>query len=274
MTDFIRDKTILITGSTDGIGKQTALQLAMINSNIILHGRNSVKGRSTINEIKEKSGNENLQLFISDLSSQNQVHRLVHDLIKSHARLNVLINNAGVFMPRRALTEDGLEMTFAVNCLAPFLVANELLDILVDAAPSRIINVASIAHWNARIDWNNLQGERRYDGFEVYAASKLGIILLTYALAERLKSSEVTVNCLHPGVIKTKLLSSGFGDYPGEPPEVGARTPVYLATSSEVEGVTGKYFENCKPVQSSPLSHDQSLKQRFWKICQELTGLL
>ncbi len=237
-------KKILVTGSTDGIGKQTAQKLASKGAVVLLHGRNPSKGQRVMEEIRSVTGSD---------------------------RLHVLINNAGIFQQERRLTEDGLETTFAVNYLAPFLLTRELLSLLKKSAPSRIINVASVAHWNAQVDWNNLQGERHYDAFDAYALSKLCIILFTYALAERLKGTRVTANCLHPGVIKTKLLRASFGDHPGDTPEKGAETSVYLACSSEVKDVTGHYFEKCKPVRSSPLSYDQERRDKLWMVSEKLT---
>jgi NAD(P)-dependent dehydrogenase (short-subunit alcohol dehydrogenase family) len=187
--------------------------------------------------------------------------------------LNVLINNAGTFQSHRTLTEDGLETTFAVNYLAPFLLTNELLDMMKRSDTSRIVNVASIAHWDGKLDWGNLQGEKHYAGFEAYATSKLELILFTYALALRLKGTNVTCNCLHPGVIMTKLLRAGFGDFPGDAPESGAKTSVYLASSPEVKGITGQYFQDAKPVRSSPLSYDRSYQERLWQISKILTRM-
>jgi NAD(P)-dependent dehydrogenase (short-subunit alcohol dehydrogenase family) len=212
----MKGRTVLVTGSTDGIGKATALGLARMGAEVLLHGRDPEKGREVREEIARKTGSDQLDLFIADLSSQRQVRRLAAEVVERHERLHVLINNAGTFQAEHRLTEDGLETTFAVNYLAPFLLTHELLGLLEESSPSRIINVASIAHWDTKVDWNNLQGERLYDGHQAYALSKLGIVLFTYDLAERLKGSAVTANCLHPGVIKTKLLRSGFGNYPGK----------------------------------------------------------
>ncbi|MCJ7443088.1 MAG: SDR family oxidoreductase [Methanotrichaceae archaeon] len=266
----MQDRIVLITGSTDGIGKQTAIGLANMGAHVLLHGRNSRKGHTVLDEIKNKTGNANLELFIADLSSQRQVRKLVIDVKQRHDRLHVLINNARVFMPERNLTEDGLETTFAVNHMAPFILTYELLELLNKSEPSRIINVASIAHWNARVDWSNFQGERYYDGFQAYATSKLGVILFTYVLAERLKDTGVTVNCLHPGVIKTKLLRAGFGDYPGENPEKGAQTSIYLASSPDIEKLSGLYFEKSRPSTSSPSSRDSALQNKFWQLSEKL----
>jgi NAD(P)-dependent dehydrogenase (short-subunit alcohol dehydrogenase family) len=265
--------TVLVTGSTDGIGKATAVEMARRGANVLLHGRHPEKGQEVLDEIRKSTGNESLEFFNADLSSQRQIRRLAAEVNESQDRLHVLINNAGTFIQHRQPTEDGLETTFAVNYLAPFLLTHELLNLLKKSSPSRIVSVASIAHWDARVDWNNLQGERRYDGFQAYALSKLGVILFTYALARRLQGTGVTANCLHPGVIRTKLLRAGFGDYPGATPAEGARTPVYLATSPDLEKVSGRYFESCKPARSSPQSHDRELQERFWQVSEKLVGL-
>ncbi len=266
-------RVILVTGSTDGIGKATALELARRGETVLLHGRNSEKGKAVLDEIKRSTGNGSLEFFEADLSSQQQVRRLASNVKERHNQLQVLINNAGTYLPERRLTEGGIETTFAVNYLAPFLLTHELLDVLEKSGPSRIINVASVAHWNAKLDWNNLQGEKWYDGFQAYALSKLCVILFTYALSRRLRGTNVTANCLHPGVIRTKLLYAGFGNYPGATPEKGARTPVYLATSPEVEGISGKYFENCKPGRSSSVSYDENLQERLWLVSERLVKI-
>ena len=271
MNGAMKGRTVLVTGSTDGIGRATALGLARMGAKVFLHGRDPEKGRRVREEIARTTGSDQLDLFIADLSSQRQVRKLAAEVAEKHKRLHVLINNAGTFQVERKLTEDGLETTFAVNYLAPFLLTHELLELLEESSPSRIINVASIAHLNAKVDWNNLQGERWYDGFQAYALSKLGIVLFTYELAERLKGSPVTANCLHPGVIRTKLLRAGFGDYPGGPPEKGARTPIYLASSPEVEGVSGEYFMECRPARSSSLSYNKDLQERFWELAETYT---
>ncbi|MGA9099433.1 MAG: SDR family NAD(P)-dependent oxidoreductase, partial [Methanotrichaceae archaeon] len=177
----------------------TALGLANMGANVLIHGRNLEKGKAILKEISKVSGNSDIELFIADLSSQREVRNLAMEVQKKHNRLDALINNAGTFEKERKFTEDSIEITFAVNCLAPFLLTNLMLDLLKKSAPSRIINVASIAHRSAAIDWNNLQGERYYDGFNAYAVSKLCIVLFTYALSRRLEGSRVTANCLHPG---------------------------------------------------------------------------
>jgi len=227
-----------------------------------------MKGRT----ILVTSGNGQIELYIADLSSQRQVRKLAKDVQERHDRMHVLINNAGVYMPQRRLTEDCIEMTLAVNFLAPFLLTGLLQDLQKRSAPSRIINISSVAHMSARVDWTSLQGERGYDGYSAYALSKLALIHFTYRLAERLRGRGVTVNCLHPGVINTKLLRAGFGPG-GASVEEGARTPVYLASSPDVENVNGKYFQDRRIAQSSPLTRDEDLQERFWRLGEKLTGL-
>jgi NAD(P)-dependent dehydrogenase (short-subunit alcohol dehydrogenase family) len=275
-------KVVLVTGSTDGIGKRTAYSLASKGAIVLLHGRNSLRGENVKEEIHSATGNTSLQFFQAELSSAKDIQKLANQIKESHGRLDVLINNAGTFQQEQRLNDDGLEKTFAVNYLAQFQLTHELLDLLKRSASgnasgnasSRIVNVASAAHWNASaMDWSNLQGEKRYDGYDAYARSKLAVVLFTYALARRLEGTGVTANCLHPGVIRTKLLRAGFGDYPGDTPENGARTSVYLASSPEVEGISGRYFEKCKPVRSSPISYDLELQERLWRISTELTEL-
>jgi NAD(P)-dependent dehydrogenase (short-subunit alcohol dehydrogenase family) len=266
--------TILVTGSTDGIGKATARALARQGHRVIIHGRDPEKGRAVLREIRKESGGAALDLVTADLQTLQGVRSLAAGVEDRYGRLNVLVNNAGVYMPERVLTPDGLEMTFAVNLLAPFLLSRLLIPLLGSGAPARIVNVASGAHFDAgEVDWENLQGERKYDGWGAYARSKLGVVLLTYALARELDPAQVTVNCLHPGVICTKLLFSAFPGYPCEPPEAGARTPVFLATSPEVEGVTGKYFDGMREARSSRISQDRGIQDRLWEITRSLAGL-
>lgn len=264
-------KVVLVTGSTDGIGKQTAHIIASKGARVLLHGRNTRKGEVVHEEIRRKTGNTRLQFIPAELSSAQEIRRLGDLIREGHDHLDVLINNAGTFERNRKVTGDGLETTFAVNYLSQFRLVHELLDLLKRSASSRIVNVASAAHWNARtMDWSLLQGEERYDGFRAYAQSKLAVVLFTYALARRLEGTGVTANCLHPGVIKTKLLKAGFGDHPGDTLEKGARTSVYLALSPKVEGITGRYFEECKPVPSSPTSRNLELQEELWRISEEL----
>jgi retinol dehydrogenase-14 len=209
---------------------------------------------------------------VADFSSLQQVRELAEEIKESEERLDVLVNNAGLYEDSRQITQDGLEMTFQVNHLAPFLLTLLLLDLLFKSTPSRIVNVASTTHQSARVDFENLQGEKYYDGYSAYALSKLGNILFTYELARRLEGKGVTVNSLHPGSINTKLLHAGFSSG-GSNVSYGAQTPVYLATSPEVEGVTGKYFRHERETDSSSLSYDRDLQEKFWKVSEKLAKI-
>ena len=221
----MNDKTVLITGSTDGIGKQTALELAEMGAKVILHGRNKSKAKQVLQEIERKTGNDRLDFFIANLSSLQQIRTMGADIRRKYDRLDVLINNAGVAMNKLELSEDGYEMTFAVNYLAAFALTHLLLDLLTHSAPSRIINVSSMVH-SASLNFDNLVEPGQFDGWEAYCQSKLCNVLFTYELAEKLHDQGVTVNCLHPGVIDTKLLRVNFGG--GSPVTEGSRKLVYL----------------------------------------------
>ena len=265
---------ILVTGSTDGIGKATAAALLSCGAEVIIHGRNAKKGQNVQRELKEKTGRGSPDLLIADLSDQNQVRQLAHDLLSHYTRLDVLINNAGTYEKVRRVTADGVEMTFAVNYLAPFLLTHSLLPLLKKSAPSRIISAASSAHEDVdRFDWDNPQGERHYDPSDTYARSKFADIVFTYLLARNIDGSGVTANCLHPGVVNTKMLRSAFPGMPGIPPEQGALTSVYLAVSPAVNGVSGQYFEDQKPVRLSALTYDRSVQERLWKMAEDRTGI-
>ncbi|MBV6510617.1 MAG: hypothetical protein FMNOHCHN_00094 [Ignavibacteriaceae bacterium] len=268
----MQGKVVLVTGSTDGIGLETARQLARLGATIILHGRNYQTGPDLRDQIKRETGNEHIDYVNADLSKRDKLHALTDHIKSQYGVLDVLIHNAGVFMTERKLTPEGLEMTFAVNHLAPFILTGLLLPCLKNAEQGRIITVSSIAHQNAHLDFNNLQGEVHFDPYKAYALSKLGNILFTYYLAEHLKGSKVTANTLHPGVITTKLLKTGF-NRTGASIEEGADTSVYLAYSPEVSEISGGYFIKRKRTASSPASNDQHTINDFWKISAELSGV-
>lgn len=262
------EKIILITGSTDGIGEQTALELAQKGHQIILHGRNQSKGEKTLNKIKTLTKNTNIEFILADLSSSKQIKNIVDDIYSNYDKLDVLINNAGVYENSRVLSEDGYEMTFAVNYLALFALTLLILPLLAKSAPSRTINISSMVH-SSHIDFENLQGEKHFSGYEAYGLSKLCVILFTYALARKLKGTDITVNCLHPGVINTKLLRKSFSG--GADVSEGAKTTVYLATAPEVEKVSGKYFVNKKVTESAAISYDEDIQQKLWLISEKFT---
>jgi retinol dehydrogenase-14 len=269
----MRNKVILITGSTDGISRQTAVELAALGATVLVHARNPARGKVVVEEIQTSTGNRKVDLFIADLASLKQVRELAAEFHRRYDRLDVLINNAGVFMNERKLTEDGFEMTYAINHLAPFLLTNLLLDLLKKSAPSRVITVSSVAHTRGRIDFENLQAEKTFGGYYAYALTKLANILFAHQLARQLEGTGVTSNCLHPGVIGTKLLRAGF-NMPGASTADGAETLIHLASSPEVERVTGKYFQNKISISSSPVTYDETLQQELWKVSQKQTGLL
>jgi NAD(P)-dependent dehydrogenase (short-subunit alcohol dehydrogenase family) len=269
----MQDKIVLVTGSTDGIGKATARQLAAMGATVIVHGRNAERCRTTRDEIRAATRNPNVDVVVADLSSQAQVRQMAADISARYDRLHVLINNAGVIIHQRQITADGLETTFAVNHLAPFLLTHLLLDVLRRSAPARIVNLSSTVHYDAPLDFNNLQGERRYNGVEAYKVAKLGNVLFTFELAERLKGTGVSVNCLHPGVVATKLLEAGWGWSNGWSPAQGAALSVYLASSPEVENVSGNYFEGTSPGGASPKAKDAKLRRKFWEVSAKLVGI-
>ncbi len=261
-----------MTGSTDGIGRETALELARLGAEVIVHGRSSGKASAVADAIRRETGNPSLAFLPADFSDLDQVRAMAAGLQSRWGVLHVLINNAGTYMDRRILTPAGLEVTFTVNHLAPFLLTNLLLDLLKRSTPSRVITVSSVAHQRGGLDFDNLQGERHYEPYSAYAVSKLANILFTYELAARLEGTGVTANCLHPGVITTKLLQKGFGSTGGSVEE-GAATSVYLASSPVVESVTGRYFVRRQEAVSSWLSRDRALARRLWEVSERLCGL-
>ncbi|MFZ1729768.1 MAG: SDR family oxidoreductase [Bacteroidota bacterium] len=253
---------ILITGSTDGIGKETAMGLARKGARVILHGRNAERLEITLQEFAA----ENLAVegaVTGDFSSFASVRKMSAEIRERYPELNVLVNNAGVYMKSRAHTSDGMEMTWQVNYLSPSLLTMELLPLLEKNAPSRIVNVSSVAHTRGSIDFLNLDGRQSFDSYALYAQSKLANVLFTYELAAMLEGKGIDVNCLHPGVIGTKLLMDGFG-IDGAPIEEGARTSIHLAMSEDLTGVSGKYFVKGQPTPSSPTSYDVELRKKLW----------
>jgi NAD(P)-dependent dehydrogenase (short-subunit alcohol dehydrogenase family) len=261
----------LVTGATAGIGRQAALDLACRGVRVLVHARNRERGEPVVAELRRASGNDGVDLVVGDLASRSGVEALAGEVRDRAGQLDILINNAGVFMKERVLTEDGFETTFATNHLAPFLLTGHLLDTLERARSARIINVASMAHEGGRLDFDNLQGERFYDGFSAYALSKLANVLFTMELAERLRDTAITVNCLHPGVVTTRLLTEGFG-LTGIPVERSTRCLLHLALAPEVQGITGAYFVDCRPASMATLAREALARGAFWEQTERLVG--
>lgn len=273
-------KTCILTGANTGIGKATALGLAKMGATVVMVCRSLERGEAAMAEIKRGSGNDSVSLLLADLSSRAAIHRLAADFKAKYPNLHVLINNAGIIPKKRTVAEDGLETQFAVNHVAYFLLTNLLLDQLKASAPSRIINVSSQVHNGASIDFDDLQSERSYSPTRVYGWTKLANVLFTYELAHRLEGTRVTVNCLHPGTVATNMLADYMpgglrflAKMIGVSSEEGAQTSLFLATSPEVEGVSGKYFVNQGAVHSSKASYDKTAARRLWQVSAELTGL-
>jgi NAD(P)-dependent dehydrogenase (short-subunit alcohol dehydrogenase family) len=265
----VQGKTVLVTGSTDGIGKQTALDLARMGAKVIVHGRDPYRIQTAREEIIKASGNDQVDSILADFSSLAQVKQMAEEIQARFSRLDILLNNAGVFLLEREVTPDGLEMNFQVNYLSPFLLTNLLLPLLRKSAPARIVSVSSTLHSKAILDFDDLQGEKNYNGNQAYALSKLGNIYMTLELAERLTGSGVTANCLHPGGVDTKMLRTAM-HMTGIPVEEGAAPSVYLASSPEVAQTTGKYFYHREVGRFSEIASDVPARKRLWQISEKL----
>lgn len=264
-------KTILVTGSTDGIGRATARELAERGCAVIVHGRNERRAQEAAREVSASSGTRTVSAVAGDFGSLEEVRAMAKQILRTSPRLDVLINNAGIAVRRRRTTRDGYESTFAVNHLAPFLLTNLLLDRLRDSAPARIVNVSSGVHTSGRIDFDDLQMERGFDGWQAYSNSKFANALFTCELARRLDPADVTANFLHPGVIDTKLLHVNFGG--GAPVADGTGTPVHLALAPQVAGVSGCYFVNRRQTRPASATGDMRLATDLWRVSSALTGL-
>ena len=279
-------KVVLITGATDGLGKETARALARMGATVIAHGRNPAKAAKTVREIQRETGNANVATLLADLSSLQQTRDLAAQFTATYDRLDVLVNNAGAAFLRRRETVDGCEMTFALNHLSMFLLTNLLLDVIRASAPARIVNMASAAHYRGHIDFDDLQRARKkYRFFDAYGDSKLANVLFTYELARRLDGTGVTANALHPGFVSTNIGMNNIPLLGGLVRRVimplvteknaadGARTGIYLASSLEVEGVTGKFFIDEQETRSSDESYNEDVQRRLWAVSEALTGL-
>jgi len=276
-------KVCLVTGATSGIGQVTAMALAIQGAKVIVAGRHQQKAEDTIRWIEHKTGNKAVQYLLADFSDLHQVRELARSFKERHSRLDVLVNNAGAFFNTRRDTPYGVEMTFLVNHLAPFLLTNLLLETIQRSAPARIVNVSSDAHKYDTMDFGDLGFNRGYVGMKAYARSKLASVLFTYELARRLADSGVTVNAVHPGQVATDIWKTDFS-FLGPAlkwimglfaltPEQGADNSIYLASSPDLEGITGKYYVKREPVHSSSISRDEQVAQRLWEISENLTLL-
>jgi NAD(P)-dependent dehydrogenase (short-subunit alcohol dehydrogenase family) len=275
-------KTMLVTGATGGIGKATAVGLAQMGAHLAIVGRDPDRTEQAARDIRAPGGTR-VETFVADLSSQAQVRSLADQVLARLPRLDVLINNVGGYWSTRHVTADGLERTFALNHLAPYLLTRLLLDHLQQTGAARVVTVASNAQAQGRIDFDDLQGERSYSGARAYNQSKLANVMFTYELARRLRGSSLTANALHPGVVRT-----GFGaEDPGQlqrwlvpfirplmkGPRRGAATPIHVAVSPDLDGVTGRYFANRRSTRSSKASYDVATTARLWEDSADLVGL-
>jgi NAD(P)-dependent dehydrogenase (short-subunit alcohol dehydrogenase family) len=279
MTDEMRGKLCLITGASSGIGFVTALALAKKGAAIFMVCRNKGKAKKARAEIIQASGNLDVEILWCDLASQKQIRDLAAAYKSRFSGLHLLLNDAAVVPRKRTLTEDGIETQFAVNHLAYFLLTNLLLEELRAAAPSRVVNVSSGMYARARLDFDSLQAEKTYKAMKHYALTKLLNIFFTYELARRLEGTGVTANCLAPGFTATDL-GRDFSPFSrlimkimAHPKEEGAETVTYLASSPEIEGVTGKYFAKKRDVPTTALTHDRDAARRIWEFSEKLTGL-
>ena len=281
----MKGKVVLITGSSSGIGLETAKELARLGAEIILVARSEDKLKAAVETIKAATGNDKLKYYMADFSSQKSIRAVAEKIKKDYTKLDVLLNNAGGVFPDFTLSEDRLEMTIATNHFAYFLLTNLLLDLLKKAESARIVNVSSDSHYRGKIDYESFKKDKDYFILKAYGQSKLANVLFTAELVERLKGTRITANSLHPG----SMVRTGIGDknmpryvkivwglaskLVGMSIEDGAKTSVYLASSSAVNGVTGKYFNKCKVQEESKLAKDRQLAQELWRRSEEMCPL-
>ncbi|WP_433775361.1 SDR family oxidoreductase [Bacillus wiedmannii] len=281
MMKSMNGRICLVTGGTDGMGKEIARGLAQKGATVIITGRNPIKGKTVQDELRKNTGNPHIEFSIADFSSLESVRNLASEVLNKYPKLHVLVNNVGGIFLKRTTTHDDFETTFGVNNLAPFLLTNLLLDRLKESAPARIINVSSNVHSRGKLDFDDLQYTKKYTGMGAYSRSKLANILFTYELARRLEGTNVTTNCLHPGWVKTdfsmelrknpiiRLADNIFAISPID----GAATSIFLASDSSVEGVSGKYFIKNREKKSSKASYDVEAATKLWVVSEQLVGL-
>jgi len=272
----------MITGATAGIGELTALELAKRGAIVVIVSRSRERCENTVGRIQQETNNSQIDYLVADLSSLAQIRQVAEDFKGRYQRLDVLVNNAGAFFMRRHENVDGFEMTFALDHLSYYLLTLLLLDLLEDSAPARIINVSSDVHQGGRINFDDLNAEKKFSGWKAYSQAKLANVLFTYELDRHLKGKGITSNALHPGFIASQFAKNNGAlsraamsvvHLIAKTPQQGARTSVYLASSADVEGVSGKYFVDEKPARSSPISYDRSVAERLWQVSAEMVGL-
>ncbi|MCA9927974.1 MAG: SDR family oxidoreductase [Anaerolineales bacterium] len=278
MENKMTGKTVLVTGANSGVGKVTARELAKMGATVVMVARSRERGEQALAQVKAGSGSSDVTLMLCDLSSQQSIRDFAEQFRAAHDRLHVLVNNAGAIFGRRHESVDGYEMTFALNHMGYFLLTNLLLDLLQASAPARIVNVASTAHTVGPVDFDDLQRQTGYSPMQVYGQSKMMNILFTNELARRLKGTGVTANSLHPGFVRSNFgrrqngifgrLLMPLAQLFAISEEAGAKTQVYLASSPEVEGMTGLYFDKCKSVKTHPFAQDEAAQERLWDVSE------
>ena len=281
----MQGKVVVVTGASAGIGKETAGVVAGMGARVVMCGRDPKRSQAAHREVKERSGNPDVDLIVADFASMGEVRRVAAEIDARYDRLDVLLNNAGLWLHSRRETPDGFEATFAVNHLSMFLLTDLLLGKLKASAPSRVVIVSSNGHLRGAIDFDDLHRRRRYSGLRAYMDSKLANVYFAYELARRVGGSGVTSNALHPGMVRTRLFTGHLPWFVRAPaslltylplllsPARGAETPVYVATSPELDGVTGRYFVKRRDVPSGPHSYDEETAGRLWDLSAEMTGL-
>ena len=279
----MRGKTCIITGATGGIGLETAAQLGALGARLVLVGRDRYKGNDAIGRLRADVPGVAVEMHYADLSRPDEIRRLGVALLDTASRIDILVNNAGALFANRSSTSDGLELTFALNHMGYVRLMALLRDRLIASAPARVVNVASEAHRGSHLDFEDLQCFRRYSGWKAYKRSKLANILFTRELARRLEGTGVTANCLHPGFVATSFgdnnrgfwrLGIGIGKLVAAiPVRRGAETPVYLASSPDLDGISGKYFSKCRERQPDAAAEDDKTAARLWKESERLMGL-
>lgn len=276
-------KQIVVTGGTDGIGKVTARELARLGATVTIIGRNAAKGDSVIRELRNATGKDAIHFVHADLSLRKGVNQAAAQLKERMGQLDVLVNNAGGMFATREVTADGIERTLALNHLAYFSLTAMVMDLLRAAGEARIVSVSSQMHAGTTLDMQDLQNEKDYSGWTAYSRSKLANVYFTYELARRLEGTKITANCLHPGFVAssfgnnngivTRLLFGLAKSVAAVNVDAGARTSIYLASSPEVDGVSGRYFDKCKDVKSSPASYDTETAKYLWERTESLCSL-